>query len=99
MSDDPVEPTEFELMLPFVVTRSHGGPYDDSSYVAGFELGQICGMLPYVDEMERPVHTTNLPCLDLAAMREGFEITSREEIDDTWTQVKFERIGEGVVIE
>lgn len=100
MSDDPTfEPTEWELLVPFVVTRSQGGPYDDDSYVAGFELGRICGSFLHIVSMDCPVHTGNLPVLDLAAMREGFTMTTLEEIDDTWTQVRFVKTDRGVVIE
>ena len=33
--------TDYELVMPFVVVTSAGGPYDDESYVAGFEASRV----------------------------------------------------------
>ena len=88
--------TEFGLMMPFVVCASHGGPYDDAAYCAGFEAGTvdtILATLPVgINQVSRPVRTDNLPQIDLIAMQHGWSITST--VDDEypeWMTVTFRR--------
>ena len=89
--------TEFGLMMPFVVCASHGGPYDDAAYCAGFEAGMvdtILATLPVgINQMSRPVRSENLPQIDLLAMQHGWSIVST--VDDEhpeWTTVTFRRL-------
>lgn len=37
MSEEP----ELSLVMPFVVCTSEGGPYEDESFVAGWDLGTL----------------------------------------------------------
>ena len=78
---------EFDLVMPFVVCRSKGGPYDDHAYVAGFEAGRLdmaltlSPMLPGSRVREpMPYHSDNIPQLDLIAMRHGVRL----EVEDHW---------------
>lgn len=38
--DDSGDAAAWGLVLPFVVTASHDGPYDDQSFVAGWQAGR-----------------------------------------------------------
>lgn len=79
-----------ELLLPFVVCASDGGPYEDFSFVAGFRLGQLweqidvahaCGASRfYVHAIER----ASLPQLDLIAMHFGYVVEYEAHDDDDW---------------
>lgn len=76
MSDD--DPTDEEhpppeLVMPFVVCTSQGGPYDDDSFVAGCEFATIDFALRTIRPLgvrcyERYVHPGLIPQLDLLAM-------------------------------
>lgn len=108
MSDDYVEgdgdgeePHPFGMVMPFLPVASKGGPYDDDSYAAGWECGQIASILEYSDEvagtlpldarLKLPVRTANVDQLDLVAMSHGFVIDQREPWEDgsEWTFVRF----------
>lgn len=39
--DQPQPDEELELVVPFIVCASKGGPFDDDSFVAGFRCGEI----------------------------------------------------------
>lgn len=46
MSDpDRPEPEAMTLVVPFIVCTSKGGPYDDDSFVAGYQAGAVDRML------------------------------------------------------
>ena len=82
---------EYGLVMPFVVCRSYGGPFDDGAFVAGFELGYISGLLEHHPAVvERYVRTANMPQLDLIAMHYGYLLESEPwaEYPDEWTWVK-----------
>ena len=85
--------TEYELALPFVSVVSKGGPHDDDSFVAGFEMGQLDVILgtPYLQIHTTSIHTSNVKQADLIAMHYDFKMEAEDE-DDTWTTVTFARI-------
>ena len=71
MSDD------LELLMPFVTVSSKGGPHDDDSYVAGWEMAQLDNRLAYAkfggfDAGTATLRRSNLPQVDLIAMKHGF---------------------------
>lgn len=78
---DPHGEVNYSLVMPFVVTDDHGGPYEKDAFVAGWEAnafacflrdlnpGIPCRILP-----EMPFRTGNIPQLDLIAMRFGWRI-------------------------
>lgn len=92
MSDD-TEEVGYEVVVPFVVVQSEGGPFDDEAYVCGFEAAKIDEALtrgrPFITTV---VHTANMPQFDLMAMRWGYTLRS-ERHDDDWTSVWFTKAG------
>lgn len=64
----------FEMLVPIVAGTSEGGPFDDASFVAGFEMGrfwQTCAsMQGLVGQTSGRVtiHRNNKPQADLIAM-------------------------------
>ena len=79
MSDE----AEFGLLMPFVTTTSNGGPHDDESYVAGYEMGQLDARLAAAAHHklgcpEVVVQRKSLPQVELIAMRHGMVATERE---------------------
>jgi hypothetical protein len=85
-----------ELVMPFVAVASHGGPFDDVSYAAGFEAGMLDALLGHAltkmacDRIERTILQANTLQADLIAMRHGWAMVCRPW-DDTWTEVVFTR--------
>lgn len=92
------EEAEYGLVMPFITCTSNGGPHDDASYVAGFEMGKLDGVLKLNETFRigpRPtirtqIHAANQPQADLLAMRYGFHAVF-EPIDGypDWTVVEF----------
>jgi hypothetical protein len=78
--------------IPLVTTVSEGGPHDDESYVAGFEMGEMFASLGIIrpHHTERYVRTESLPMLDLLAMRFGYSYTASRSVDG-WTWVELRR--------
>lgn len=80
-ADGPEEETGYELVMPFVVAQSAGGPFDDDALCAGFELGRLDGVLatgrPAV--LTGPYKKAVLPQVDLIAMKHGYSVA----VDDT----------------
>lgn len=70
----------YELIMPFLPVRSNGGPYDDTAYAAGFEMGALDGLLAAVTRAtggthgpyEVSIHAQNRDQADLVAMRYGY---------------------------
>ena len=92
---------EHSLVMPFVVCASKGGPYDDQSFVAGYELGRLDTQLAMWGAMEvrhwdATLRTDSMPQVDLIAMRHGWTARVVCEPIEGWTDVTFDR-GEGAV--
>jgi hypothetical protein len=76
----------YELLMPFVVTKSHGGPWDDESFVAGWELGRLDAALGQAEGIDftrsltvtAQIRTDGVPQAELIAMKHGFVLTARE---------------------
>lgn len=85
--DDRDEET-FGLVMPFVAVVSKGGPYDDPSFVAGYQAGEINGKLESrrIAAATFLIYTTLIEQVDLIAMRHGYtsEVLHR---DETWCQI------------
>jgi hypothetical protein len=93
--DQPEEESAAELVMPFVTVASEGGPHDDTSYVAGWECGavdarlQLCAAVS-AEPLPTVVQTVNLPQLDLVAMRHGYVMTPRPDLEiPEWSHVTF----------
>jgi hypothetical protein len=77
---NPVDQPDDErwgLVFPFVVCQSHGGPYDDTAFVAGYQAGRIDSALAAatavgVDRATFTVRTALTPQLELVGMHHGF---------------------------
>lgn len=75
------DPTEYGLLMPFVVVQSKGGPYDDAAYAAGWEMGRLDENLRSIathgapSSIQATVQAQNAPQVDLLAMSHGFTFT------------------------
>ncbi len=74
MDDDE---NTWELMFPFTVCASAGGPYDDAGFVAGFTVGKIHGAL---DEMAHA---------DIVAPFERTVPADATPLGDGWATITF----------
>lgn len=75
----------YELVMPFVVVTSKGGPYDDDAYVAGYEMGLLDAQLKAgPDRHTVTVRTDNAAQADLLAMRYGY--TCQAEPSEEWPE-------------
>lgn len=70
----------YDLVMPFVLCMSEGGPYEDDAFAAGWVCGEFDRELRpgsvWGPTLERTVRTAVLPQLDLIAMRYGYQMTS-----------------------
>lgn len=88
------EDAEYEPLMPFLAVASRGGPYDDTAYVAGYELGILDGQLsgPLAPTPEHPgppavdawrwIKAANVEQADLIAMRHGRRLERGERFED-----------------
>lgn len=92
-SDDPGS-EHYTLVMPFVICRDRGGPFDADSFAAGWACAVIdVRLLGESDStIEVPVLRTVVPQLDLVAMRRGWRL-STEGLDDEWVLATFTRLG------
>ena len=94
---------DLELVIPFVIVESKGGPYQDESFVAGYQVGQIATQLEVTAAIGAPslelpiVRRAILPQLELHAMHHGFPVLTVSEPTaahiggDEWCSVSFAR--------
>lgn len=89
MSEDP----ERELVMPFVVVESTGGPYADAAFVAGYECGWIDAMLyalrPAGASLQRWVYPALLAQIDLIAMKHEMKMSVLEHDESgEWVSIE-----------
>jgi len=82
MSDE----ADYNLVMPFVIVKSNGGPYDDAAFVAGINCGQLMAELQALAAHQAIPHQRwmrpeLMPQIDLIAMQHGYELRLKE-IDD-----------------
>lgn len=93
---------EYGMVMSFVACRSQGGPYNDQSFVAGFQVGTIDGALAAaagigasILPVAHCVYRALLGQLDLIAMRHGYQMRSAPvtagDDTETWSTVEFYR--------
>lgn len=71
--------SDFDLVMPFVVCKSQGGPHDDDAFVAGWRLGQIDQLLSVQGAgWFGMIREEDLPQLELIAMRYACEVSTVE---------------------
>ena len=84
----------YSLVMPFVVVKSNGGPYDDTSFAAGAHYAYIANALKKKPEtLDATEYPDLVPQLDLLAMHEGYALSTWpwDEHPDEWVHVHFER--------
>jgi hypothetical protein len=94
---DQPEPDGYSLVVPFVVCRSNGGPYDDESFVAGWQCGDIDRALAAAaavgaSRVRQPmVHAAIIKQLELVGMYRGFPTLQADAIEGCpeWADVTF----------
>lgn len=93
------EGTEYALIMPFVVCQSHGGPYEDAAFCAGWEMGMLDEQMKRMERavaVESTIRAASLPQADLVYMKHGFQITSTVYDDSgEWAFVHAERKAAG----
>lgn len=85
----------FELAMPFVLTKSQGGPYDDEAFAAGMACGQLWTELRTLANhaatpRPRYVMPEHVPQIDLIAMHYGYTLKPGEiDVDSGWQRIDF----------
>jgi len=93
VSDD--EDSGYVLLMPFVLSQSNGGPYDDKAFAAGMTCGQFWAELETVaahGALPRPryVRPEYIPQLDLIAMHFGYTLTAGDtDSEPGWQRIDF----------
>lgn len=93
MSDDV---HDFDLVMPFVTVVSVGGPHDDVSYTAGWEMGSLDRRLTHLavtggTTMNFIIRRENKPQADLIAMQHDYTMVMLDDDDAPWIAVTFTR--------
>jgi hypothetical protein len=101
---DPDRPEHdgMEMVLPFVVVTSVGGPYDDESFAAGWQCGEIDRALAVAavtgaTTVHFPIFRTSLQRqVDLIAMKHGFASVVVEPSGEwpEWSALTVSMVGE-----
>jgi hypothetical protein len=96
MSDEQPDDGEgYELVMPFVATESHGGPYDDQAFVAGYATAQLDQVLrlaaaAQVSALTATIRVELAGQLDLIGMRWGYGLVVDEQSDHPgWATAAF----------
>lgn len=94
------EPQEYGMVMPFVTVASKGGPHDDQSYVAGYEMGLLdarlehFSLIPHLQNFtwkpDMPLRVENRQQAELVAMKSQF-VAIWGDVDDSgeWINVEF----------
>lgn len=96
MPDDQPMPETWSLVIPFVACKSQGGRYDDDSFVAGYQAGEVARTLAVHAASNGTratftVRTDLLRQVELVAMSHGFPAMEHAEHDGGWSTVTFSR--------
>lgn len=100
MTDDfeaPDEEPEYNLVMPFVVAASNGGPYEDAPLVAGWRLGALEAQLRIAEQFgldvpDQTLYPDDAPQVDLLAMRFDYTVKVKS-YDEHWSIYNFTRNG------
>lgn len=90
----------YDLVMPFVTVASKGGPHDDASFTAGYQMGLLDERLRSgrVPDTAMPIATDCVPQADLLAMRYGWRCVVQprgDEAVDGWELVRFHAVEGG----
>lgn len=78
------EDPEYRLLMPFVLTQSNGGPYEDAAFVSGWSLGALdaeMGICAHLGTVPRPRYLPTLdgPQIELLGMKHNFLVHASDE--------------------
>lgn len=84
------------MLMPFVVCASQGGPFDDGSFVAGYQLGELDMALKIAtqtgaNQLSGFFPEATAPQLDLIAMSRGFVCEIDSAPTEGWVEAVFDR--------
>jgi hypothetical protein len=84
-----------DTVMPLVLCRSRGGPYDDEAFLSGWRLGSIAATLssPGISALAESIRPHERVQADLVAMARGYTMTVESTSDPGWLSVTFTRIG------
>lgn len=93
--DGKDEASGFQMLMPFVTVASKGGPHDDQSYAAGWEMGALDSQLEHARALvlEKVIHASNAPQADLIAMRHGYRAAIEPTGTTGWSMLRLTRTG------
>lgn len=88
---------EWSLEIPFVTTASKGGPHDDASYTAGWEMGTLHAALEdnHSLAVERVIHSSNAAQARLIATYHGYIAHIEATGVPGWSALRLSRTGVG----
>jgi hypothetical protein len=83
----------FETVMPFVLCRSNGGPYDDEAFMSGWRLGDLAATLagPGVGALADSIRPEERHQAELIAMAYGYAMTVDADDGSEWLMVTFRR--------
>jgi hypothetical protein len=103
VTDDPPEDLqqpEFGLVMPFITVATEGGPHDDVSYVAGWEMGVLDAEMRCTSPaiIDRWIHAENESQADLIAMKNGYKVKFGAEYEEApgWVRMVATRVEEAI---
>jgi hypothetical protein len=81
-------------VMPRVLCRSRGGPYDDDAFSSGWRLGAIGATLagPGISALCESIRAHERVQADLLAMAYGYSMTVDPSTDPEWLSVTFTRV-------
>ena len=93
------EDQDYGLVMPFTVTQSHGGPFEDEAFCAGWKCGQLDELASGgAERIITTVLTATVPQVDLIAMRHGYTLEANASDDyPEWTHVEMTKAAEVIV--
>lgn len=82
-----------DSVMPLVLCRSGGGPYDDEAFMSGWRLGAIGATLagPGIRALCESIRAHERVQADLLATVSGYSMTVAPSTDPNWLSVTFTR--------
>lgn len=105
MSDDTPGDGDAEMLVPFTVVQSHGGPFEDKAFQAGYNMGRLEARFLAAEHFGLglptvPIERTMLEQIDLLAMHYNITMNEIDIPDDKvdldhdprpqWAWIKFD---------
>jgi hypothetical protein len=81
-------------VMPLVLCRSRGGPYDDEAFLSGWRLGELGSILAGagISALAESIRPDERLQADLIAMARGFTMTVEPGSCGDWLSVTFTRV-------